>query len=281
MNGQIGAFKVEDMCRALDVNKSGFYRWKRTGLTPRARYEKEVLVPKVMHAFKDSRDTYGCIRIGKALKDDRINTSCRRIRRIMEENHLVPRRVKSYKCTTKSSGKPKNPDLLNRNFTAAAINQIWVTDITQIDIKTGPVYLAVIMDLCSRYVVGWDVRAEITDTLVINALSKAIMSRTPAAGFIVHSDHGSQYTSRLFAANVRLHGGIQSMGSIGDCFDNASAESFNAIIKGDCLDHEIMLSLEHAEKVIFDYIEVFYNRKRKHSSIGYNSPAQFEKTLGV
>jgi transposase InsO family protein len=199
----------------------------------------------------------------------------------MEMNHLVPRRVKSYKCLTKSSGKPKNQDLLNRKFTAAAINQVWVTDITQVDIKTGPVYLAVIMDLCSRYVVGWEVRADITDTLVINALTKAIKSRDPSAGFIVHSDHGSQYTSQLFAANVRLYGGIQSMGSVGDCFDNASAESFNAIIKGECLDHETMLSLEHAEKVIFDYIEIFYNRKRKHSSIGYISPEQFEKKLSV
>jgi transposase InsO family protein len=116
---------------------------------------------------------------------------------------------------------------------------------------------------------------------MIWAFMMAYTQRNPPPGFILHSDHGSQYTSSLFGANVRLYGGVQSMGSVGDCFDNASAESFNAIIKGDCLDHEYLVTRDYANKIIFDYIEVFYNRQRKHSSIGYMSPLQYEKTLEV
>jgi putative transposase len=274
-------FGVEDMCRALGVKKSGFYMWLRRGPSARARQEQSVLRPQVRIAFEESRQTYGCLRIDQVLRDSGIRSSIRRIRRIMKSDNLVPRRVKSYKCTTKSKGKPQCPDLVNRKFTAEKVNAIWVSDITQVMTGEGWLYLAHILDLCSRYLVGWAAGPQINDDLVLRALAMACTQRDPQPGFIVHSDHGSQYTSSLFGSNVRLNGGIQSLGSIGDCFDNASAESFNAIIKGDCLDHENLLSREHATKIIFDYIEVFYNRKRKHSSIGYMSPHQFEQTLKV
>lgn len=273
-------FRVEDMCRALCVKKSGFYMWLRRGPSARHRYEADTLRPHVRTAFEKSRQTYGCVRLGEALRDMGIRTSTRRIRRIMRRDNLVPRRVRSYRCTTKSNGKPHCPDLVNRNFTADKPNRIWVADITQTMTTQGWLYLAALLDLCSRYLVGWAVSDQINDTLTLRALAMACTQREPPPGFIVHSDQGSQYTSALFGANVRLYGGIQSMGSVGDCFDNASAESFNAIIKGECLDHENLLSLDHATKIIFDYIEVFYNRKRKHSSIGYMSPHQFEKSLG-
>lgn len=274
-------FRVEDMCRVLEVKKSGFYMWLRRGPSARIRHEHDVLKPRVRIAFEESRQTYGCVRIDQALRDIGVHTSTRRIRRIMKNDNLVPRRVKSYKCTTKSSGKPVCPDLVNRKFTADRINTIWVSDITQVMTDDGWLYLASILDLCSRYLVGWATGPQINDDLVIRAFMMAYTQREPEPGFIVHSDHGSQYTSSLFGSNVRLYGGVQSMGSIGDCFDNASAESFNAIIKGDCLDHEDLLSREHTTKIIFDYIEVFYNRKRKHSSIGYMSPHQFEQALMV
>lgn len=272
-------FRVEDMCRALGVKKGGFYMWLRRGPSARVRHEQSVLKPHVRTAFEDSRQTYGCVRIDKALRDIGIHTSTRRIRRIMSADDLIPRRVKSYHCTTKSNGRPHCPDLVNRKFTADRINAVWVSDITQVMTNEGWLYLAHILDLCSRYLVGWATGDLINDDLVIRAFMMAYTQRKPGAGFILHSDHGSQYTSSLFGSNVRLYGGIQSMGSIGDCFDNASAESFNAIIKGECLDHENLLSRAHATKIIFDYIEVFYNRKRKHSSVGYMSPHQFEQMM--
>jgi putative transposase len=274
-------FRVEDMCRAFDVSKGGFYTWLRRGPCTRARREQMVLRPQIRIAFQQSRHTYGCVRIGDVLRDSGIFTSIRRIRRIMKADGLVPRRVKSYKCTTKSQGKVSCPDLVKRKFSADTINKVWVSDITQIQTMEGWLYLASILDLCSRYLVGWATSDRINDDLVIRAFMMAYTQRQPAPGFIVHSDHGTQYTSKLFGANVRLYGGIQSMGTVGDCFDNAPAESFNATIKGECLDHENLLTRDYADKIIFDYIEVFYNRQRKHSSIGYMSPVLYEKTVKV
>lgn len=275
-------FRVEDMCRALDVSKSGFYTWVRRGPSPRARHDADVLKPQVRIAFERSRQTYGCVRIDKVLRNVGIRTSTRRIRRIMRNDGLVPRRVRSYKCTTDSQGKkPACPDLVNRKFTAEKINRLWVSDITQVMTREGWLYLANILDLCSRYLVGWATSDQINDNLVIQAFMMAYTHRDPEPGFIIHSDHGSQYTSKLFGSIVTLYKGVQSMGSIGDCFDNAAAESFNAIIKGDCLDHEDLISRDHATKIIFDYTETFYNRERIHSSIGYMSPSEFEKTMRV
>lgn len=274
-------YRVEDMCRVFGVCKGGFYTWLRRGPSIRTRQEQTILRPQVRIAFEQSRQTYGSVRIGEALRDIGIPTSTRRIRRIMKADGLIPRRVKSYKCITKSNGKPSCPDLVKRKFTADKINTVWVSDITQILTMEGWLYLAAILDLCSRYLVGWATSDQITDDLVIRAFMMAFTQRNPSPGFILHSDHGSQYTSNLFGANIRLYGGVQSMGTVGDCFDNASAESFNAIIKGDCLDHENLVTRDYTDKIIFDYIEVFYNRKRKHSSIGYMSPMQYEKTLGV
>jgi transposase InsO family protein len=269
------------MCRALSISKGGFYTWLRRGPCARVRHEADILTPQVRVAFEQSRRTYGCVRIGEALKDIGIHTSARRIRRIMRADGLIPRRVKSYKCMTKADGKPLSPDFVKRKFTVDRLNLVWVGDITQVMTLEGWLYLATMLDLCSKYLVGWATGDRINDDLVLRAFMMAFTHREPAPGFIVHSDHGSQYTSNLFRANVRLYGGVQSMGTVGDCFDNAPAESFNATIKGECLDHEVLLSRDHATKIIFDYIEVFYNRTRKHSSIGYMSPSQFEKNLGM
>lgn len=269
------------MCRALDVSKGGFYMWVRRGPSARRRREEAVLKPQVRTTFEQSRQTYGCVRIGVALRDIGINTSTRIVRRIMRDNGLVPRRIRKYWGNTRSKGKPSCPDLVQRKFSADKPNRVWVSDITQVMTPEGWLYLASILDLCSRFLVGWATGGQINDDLVLRALAMAYTQREPAPGFIMHSDHGSQYDSKLFKANLKLYGGLQSMGTVGDCFDNASSESFNATIKGECLDHEPLLSRDHATKVIFEYIELFYNRERKHSSIGYLSPQQYEKSLGV
>ena len=272
------SMKVRDMCLVLGVSKSAFYKWRKNPICARSRQEKMVLTPKIHKAFIDSRGTYGSARIDEVLRDMGITTSIRRIRRIMNQEKLVPRQIHRFRCTTKrGADTSKIPDLVNREFKATAPNKIWVADITEVPTVEGLVYLAFILDLFSRYVVGWSTAAHKKVSLVINALAMALERRQPPKGFVFHSDHGSQYGSNLFQSILRLNGGVASMGSVGDCYDNAVAESFVHTLKGECLNDTQLISRDFTERLIFDYIEVFYNRKRKHSSLGFVSPEEFEK----
>jgi transposase InsO family protein len=241
-----------------------------------------MLAPQIRVTFERSRQTYGCVRIGEILKRSGIGTSLRRIRRIMVQNNLVPKKVRRYKRTTQPGGQiPVAPDLVNRHFSCATRNTVWISDITYIWTLEGWLYLAVILDLCSRYVVGWATGDRINDDLVIRALTMAMTQRTPKPGFILHSDQGSQYRSKLVQSILKFHGGRPSMGTTGDCYDNAVMESFNATLKGECLDHEQLITRDYTTKIIFDFVEYFYNRERIHSTLGYVSPQQFENSLSV
>jgi transposase InsO family protein len=166
-------------------------------------------------------------------------------------------------------------------FPKAAFTPGFAVDLRNDAKKTGWLYLAFILDLCSRYAVGWATGDRINNDLVIRALMMAITQRSPQAGFILHSDQGSQYRSTLFQSILRFHGGRPSMGTSGDCYDNAVRESFNATLKGECLDHEQLITRDYAKKIIFDFIECFYNRERIRSTLGYVSPKQFEKLLSM
>ena len=268
---------VSDMCDAFGIARSGYYRWLQEPVCEREKNDQRVLLPAIRAIFNDSRQTYGSVRIGDALKDMGILTSIRRVRRIMTYDRMITRHTRNFRCITKRGADTSSiPDLLNRDFSAKKANTVWVGDITEITTLGGLLYLAFILDLFSRFVVGWYLDDNKAENLVIRALVKAVEHRNPPKGFCFHSDHGSQYGSHLFQSILKFHGGKPSMGSVGDCYDNAVSESFVHTLKTECLNGVELISREFTERLIFDYIEVFYNRKRKHSSLGYMSPFQYE-----
>jgi putative transposase len=273
---------IADMCDAFGIARSGYYKWINHPVSNRERKDQMELLPGIRTIFNESRQTYGSVRIGEALKEMGMPTSIRRVRRIMTYSRFIPRHIKKFRCITKRGADTSAiPDLLNRDFSAKRPNTVWVGDITEITTLAGLLYLAFILDLFSRYVVGWYLDDNKTDNLVIQALVKAVERRNPPKGFCFHSDHGSQYGSHLFQSILKFHGGKPSMGSVGDCYDNAVSESFVHTLKTECINGVELISREFTERLIFDYIEVFYNRKRKHSSLGYMSPFQFESVNRV
>ena len=236
-----------------------------------------VLVPTIRRIFTDSRQTYGSVRIGDTLRDMGYCHSRRRVSRIMRQERLVPRQIRRFRGISKPGADTSHiPDLVDRQFSVSAPNKVWVGDMTEIETLEGLLYLAFILDLFSRYVVGWATADNKSAQVVIKALTMAVTRRQPPRGFIFHSDHGSQYGDALFMAILKLHGGVPSMGSVGDCFDNAVSESFVHTLKGECINDEKLISRDFTDRLLFDYIEVFYNRKRKHTTLGNMSPFQFE-----
>lgn len=266
-----------DMCDAFEISRSGFYSWLERPPSQRAKEDQTVLLPAIRSAYNDSRQTYGCTRIGDVLRDKGMATSNRRIRRMMRQDRMVSKHTRRFRCTThRGPDTSKIPDLVQRDFNASAPNRVWVGDITEFESEQGKLYLAFILDLYSRYIVGWSLSKDNTATLVITALSRAYEKRQPPKGFIFHSDHGTQYGADIFQAILRFYGGRPSMGSVGDCFDNAVSESFVHTLKTECLEGEHLVSMNYTERLLFEYIEVFYNRKRKHSTIGNLSPEDYE-----
>jgi putative transposase len=267
---------------AFNVSRSGFYSWRQRPPSMRVVHDMTVLTPKIRKIFATSRQTYGPVRIRDTLQKMGILTSNRRIGRIMGYEKLFPRQIRRFHCTTqRGPDTSKIRDFVKRDFTALAPNKIWVGDITEIMTLEGVLYLAFILDLFSRYVVGWATAENKSVRLVIEALAMAVEHRDPQKGFIFHSDHGSQYGADLFQATLHLHGGVPSMGSVGDCYDNAVSESFVHTLKGESLHGEKLIAREFTTRLLFDYIEVFYNRQRKHSTLGNMSPFEFEKTVKV
>jgi transposase InsO family protein len=268
---------VTDMCEVFDLSRSGFYSWLRSPPSPRAREDQLILLPAIRSAFSDSRRAYGSVRIGDVLRDMGLPTSSRRIRRLMRQDRLVSKHTRRFRCTTQRGPDTSQiPDLVQREFSAPAPNRIWVGDITEFSSEVGTLYLAFILDLFSRYIAGWSLAADKTATLVITALARAVEKRDPPKGFIFHCDHGTQYGSEMFQTVLRFHGGKPSMGSVGDCFDNAVSESFVHTLKTECLSDAQLISIEYIERLLFEYIEVFYNRRRKHSTLGNMSPYEYE-----
>jgi len=236
---------------------------------------KQVLIPK----FEEHRKLYGPTRMSKLLVSMGINAGRSRTRRLMQENMLVPVTYKPFVQTTNS---PKNkkpyPDLVNRNFSADKLDSLWTSDITYIWTLDGFVYLAVILDVYSRHIVGWALRKDQDAALVLSAFSMAIKRRGVPKGFIFHSDKGGVYFSKILKSQLNLLEVNQSMGTTGDCYDNAVTESFNATLKKECIYLETLKNYDDAYSKIFSYIETFYNCKRLHSSLGYTSPIDFEKS---
>jgi putative transposase len=264
------------MCELLGVCRSAYYIWIRAVPSVRAQ-ERQKLSQKIKAIFIDSRRTYGTRRIRQVLANAGIKASRRRIGKLMAEQDLFCKARKKFKVTTDSHHRlPISPNLLSRNFVAEHKDQIYVGDITYVPTQEGWLYLAVVIDLFSRKVVGWSMDNHMRASLVNNALLMAIWSRKPNRGLIWHTDRGSQYASQSHRELLKDHGIEQSMSRKGDCWDNAVSESFFHTLKVEALHHRSFKTREEAKTAIFEYIEVFYNRVRIHSSNDYLSPVAFE-----
>lgn len=266
-------FRMERMCRALGVSRSGYYGWKRPGTGVRKR-QNDLLLHHIAVAHKQSRKTYGSPRITVELRSQGIACSENRIARLMRLNGIIAKTKKRYRVTTRSKHtRPVTPNLL-KGRPVDAPNAVWVSDITYIRTSEGWLYLAVILDMFSRYVVGWSMGERLTDDLVVHAFDKAVMRKNPAPAAIFHSDRGSQYAGDRLRGLLLRHDMTQSMSGKGNCYDNAAAESFFSTLKTE-LGHSYG-SRSTARQAIFEYIEVFYNRVRRHSSLNYMSPLDYE-----
>jgi len=264
------------MYRVLEVSKSGYYAWLKRPPSRRAQ-EDAALTQRIRELHKLSRKTYGAPRIHAALAREGIRVGRKRVARLMKADNLrgVSRR-KRYVTTRRAKRQRPAPDLVERNFTAKGPDQLWVADITDLTTWAGPLYLAVVMDVWSRCIVGWAMATHLRTQLVINALRMAIRQRRPA-GVIHHSDQGSQYTSLEFGNRCRHAGIIPSMGSVGDCYDNAMCESFFATLECELLDLYTFRTITEASQSVFSFIEGWYNPHRLHSAVDYLSPIQFER----
>ena len=270
---------VQVMCEVLGVSRSGFYAWKGRPKPARAREDERLLV-QIRAAHIAGRRAYGSPRVAKVLRQRGQRVGKNRVARLMRRDGLVGRKKRRFRATTDSShSSPVAPNVLARNFTAAKPNTAWVTDVTYVATGQGWLYLAAILDLCSRRVVGWATSHANDTALALEALRRALIARRPPTGWIHHSDRGRVYASNEYGDALTAAGAVKSMSRTGDCWDNAVAESFFASLKGEVLDHLTFATRAEAVSAIDDYIDGFYNVQRLHSSIGYVSPIEFELRL--
>jgi len=270
-------FDIVMMCRALEVSKSGYYDWKKRGVSSRSTSTR-LLDAEILQQFTLEKGRAGAPRLTKRLKKAGIACSKNRVARRMRSLGLRAKAAKKFKATTNSNHSlPTAPNLLKQDFNALAPNQKWVSDITYIWTEEGWLYLAVIVDLYSRLVVGWSMSERMTSALVCDALQMALFRRRMPEGVILHSDRGSQYCSKEYQTLINKHHLICSMSKRGDCYDNAAMESWNHSLKVEAIHRHSFSTRKEAKEHIFDYIEVYYNRYRLHSSIGYLTPVEFEE----
>jgi putative transposase len=267
---------ITRLCRALGVSPSGYWAWRRCGPSVRAAATLQ-LREQIVAIHTASRATYGAPRIHAELRAQGVGCGRKRVARLMQVAGIAGCHRCRFHTTRRNLAHPSAPDLVQRAFVAAAPDQVWVADITYVPTGQGFLFLAVVLDVCSRRIIGWSMAAHLRAELVLAALSMALQHRRPAAGVIHHSDHGSQYTSQVFQDRCRVAGIRSSMGSVGDCYDNALAESFFANLECELLSRSSLRTHAEARAAIFDYIEVFYNRRRRHSALGYLSPESFER----
>ncbi len=266
------------MCKTLRVSRSGFYAWLGRCESDRAR-ENRRLMTVIRGVFDESRGIYGAPRVHRTLRQQGEPCSQNRVARLMRKAELRSKTRRRFRVKTTDSNHsyPIAPDLLCRDFTANGPNQTWASDMTYIATEEGWLYLAVTMDLFSRKIVGWSMAPTMHAKGVVDALKMAIAQRRPSAGLIHHSDRGSQYASEAFTDVLAGHGLRPSMSRKGNCYDNAAMESFFHTLKTEHVRHEHYRSHAEARASLFDYIEIFYNRQRLHSTLGYLSPEEFER----
>lgn len=274
-----GGIDVAVACRVLGVSRSGYYEWRDRPKSAREQ-ENELLLKHIERIHAESRETYGSPRVHAELTLGLgLPVNLKRVARLMRAagiQGLYRRRRRG--CTVRDPHAQPSTDLVNRQFTVDAPDRLWVTDITEHPTEEGKLYCAAVMDAYSRKIVGWSMADHIRTELVLDALGMAIIRRKPAGGqTILHSDHGSQYMSWAFGQRLRNAGLLGSMGSVGDCYDNAMMESFWGTLQLEVLDRKTWRTRDELANAIFEWIECWYNPVRRHSSIGMRSPAEFER----
>lgn len=271
-------YPVSVMCRVLGVSRSSYYAWLGRPVSARARHDAS-LTETIRSIHANSYRTYGSPRVHAELRDDHdVRVGRKRVARLMRQAGLqgVSRR-RRYKTTVRGRARHEIPDLVDRSFGAAKPDELWVADITYIPTRSGFLFLAVVMDACTRRVVGWAMASHLRTELVLDALDMALARRKPSDGVVHHSDQGCQYTSMAFGRRCGEAGVRPSVGSVGDCYDNAMCESFFATLECELLERHAFTTHSEAKLAVFSFIEGWYNTRRRHSSIGYLSPAVFER----
>jgi putative transposase len=269
-------YPVGVLCDVLGVSRSGYYAWSGRPEPARATSDAQ-LKAQIAVVHEKSRSTYGSPRVHAELRGKGVRVGKKRIERLMREDGIKARQKRRFRHTTDSNHThPIAPNVLGRQFTVTVPNKVWVTDVTYIATDEGWLYLAAILDLFSRRVVGWATSATNDRALALDALELALRARRPAAGLLHHSDRGSPYASEDYREALRKRGLVASMSRSGDCWDNAVAESFFATLKTELVDHERYPTRAAAMASIGDYVERFYNPARLHSHLGYKSPIEFE-----
>lgn len=279
MNANQADFPVRTMCRVLGVSHSGFYDWRHRVPSQRAM-DDMVLTERIRQVHADSRETYGRPRVRAELAAQGVRVAGKRIARLMRQAGLqgISKRRASIVTTRRDPRERPVADLVMRRFSAERANQLWVADMTYVPMWAGFVYLAVVMDVFSRRIVGWSMGERMTAQLVLAALNMALAQRKPQ-GVIHHSDQGSQYTSLAFGQRCTEMGVRPSMGSVGDAYDNAMAESFFATLECELIERRSFRTKAEAKAAVFSYIEGWYNPRRRHSALGYHSPVEFERRV--
>jgi putative transposase len=274
-------YPIRLMCRALAVSAAGYYAWRTRPESTRSVSARTVLSAiRVIH--RESRETYGSPSIWDALLKQGHRIGEHRVARLMRQDGIRAKTVKKWRATTQSAHRfPVATNTLNRQFTVTQPNRGWAGDITYVWTAAGWLYLAVVLDLYSRIVIGWAMGTRLTGNLAERALTMALTNRTPKIGLLHHADRGSQYAATRYQRLLGAHGILTSMSRTGNCWDNACVESFFGTLKRELLYHRHYATREDAKQDIFEYMEVFYNRKRRHSTLGYDSPAEYEARTAV
>ncbi len=275
IKNNLGSFAMGHLCSTLHVSRSGYYAWLRRH--PRGN-RRRIILDAIRRVHRESRYSYGSPRVFEALRDEKMKVSKSTVERIMREHKLRGKKRRSFKKTTDSNHSlPIAENVVARRFDRGSKNQVWLSDITYLRLKAGWAYLAAVLDGHSRKIVGFSVNDHMRVELVSDALTSAFWRERPVHGLLVHSDRGSQYASEDYRTLTKSFGMIQSMSRRGNCWDNAPMESFFDTLKTELIDNRIFEDINEARSTIFEWIEVFYNRKRLHSALGYLSPTCFEE----
>lgn len=276
MAEQSVTYSVTRLCSVMRVSRRGYYDWLKRPVSVRELANRELL-GEIKRVFYAHWEVYGAPRVDRTLIDQGIECGLNRVARLMRRSGLVPKTIKKFRVTT-DSRKSRHPasNRLARQFRASKANEKWVADVTYIPTREGWVYLATVLDLYSRKIVGWSMSDRLTSELAQHALCNAIEARAPEEGLLVHSDRGKEYYAGEYQRLLKEHGMECSMSRLGDCYDNAVMESFFHSLKVEQVHHDDYRTRAQARSVIFDYIEIFYNRQRKHSYLDYQSPVDFE-----
>jgi putative transposase len=270
-------FKVVRMCTVLRVSRSGYYHWLDRPESDRAR-EDRVLLEHIRRVHVQARRAYGAVKTWRELHAQGIACGKHRVARLRREDGIEAQRRRRFRITVENrQTAPPAPNLVQREFVVEAPNRIWVGDMTFIRTRAGFLYLAVLLDLYARKVVGWSMHDRPNLEVTLRALDMALAHRQPEPGLVHHTDQAPLYSAHAYRERMRAHGIVPSMSARGDCYDNAVAESFFSNLKNELVHHCDFASREAARAAIFDYIEVFYNRQRRHQTLGYVSPLQFEQ----